>query len=107
VLSAAAAEALQRLDIGVPAGALGDSPNAVAVIDDSSPASPHDSSFDLRPSAAIGKGQRGDPFTISWHSQKEVVRALAWKSTLYIWGGPVLAIAFLYFLFLELGFISF
>lgn len=107
VLSAAAAEALQRLDIGVPAGVLGDSPNAVAVINDSSPANPSAPSFDLRPSAAIGKGQRGDPFTISWHSQKEVVRALAWKSTLYIWGGPVLAIAFLYFLFLELGFISF
>jgi hypothetical protein len=59
-----------------------------------------DSSFDLHPSAAISKGERGQPFTISCQSQKEVVQALAWKSMLCIWGGPVLAILSFYILIL-------
>ena len=100
VLSPAAAEALQRFNANVPAGVLVEAPNTVTVINDSVPANPRDPAFDLQPSAAISKGQRGEPFTISWHSQKEVVQALAWKSLLYIWGGPVLAIVSLYFLLL-------
>jgi hypothetical protein len=66
----------------------------------------NDLSFDLHPSSAISKGERSDPFTISYQSQKEVVQSLAWKSTLYIWGGPVLAIASFYFLLLFWGFVS-
>ncbi len=50
------------------------------------------SSFEEHPSMAIGKGERGDPFTISYRSQKEVVESLAWKSAFYIWGGPILAV---------------
>jgi len=66
----------------------------------SSPASPGqpEPAFELHPSAAISKGEHGQPFTISWHSQKEVAASLAWKSALCIWGGPVLAIASLYLL---------
>jgi hypothetical protein len=64
----------------------------------SSPASQARPGFELHPSAAISKGEHGQPFTISWHSQKEVAASLAWKSTLCIWGGPVLAIASLYLL---------
>jgi hypothetical protein len=52
--------------------------------------------------AAIGKGERGDPFTISCRSPKEVVQSLAWKSTLYIWGGPILALTSLYLLLIFL-----
>jgi hypothetical protein len=53
--------------------------------------------------AAISKGSNQNPFIISWHSQKEVVRALAWKSALCIWGGPCLSLACLYILLLTLG----
>jgi hypothetical protein len=61
-------------------------------------AGPPEPAFELHPSAAISKGEHGQPFTISWHSQKEVAASLAWKSALCIWGGPVLAIASLYLL---------
>ncbi len=58
------------------------------------------SPFEAR--AAIGRGERGDPFTISCRSPKEVVQSLAWKSTLCIWGGPILSLTSLYLLFLFL-----
>jgi hypothetical protein len=83
-----AAETLHCMGVNIPAGVLTDSPNAVAVISDNARANPRDPSFDLHPSTAVSKGERGDPFTISWHSQKEVVQSLAWKSTLYIWEVP-------------------
>lgn len=101
-----AAAILQRVGINLPAGMTTKSAATVAVLDDVAPANPNAPSFDLSPGAAISKGQRGDSFTISWHSQKEVAQSLAWKSTLYIWGGPVLAIASLYFLLLFWGLIS-
>ena len=100
MLPDAAAESLRSVGVNVPPGILDGSSVAVAVINDNAPANPSAPLFDPHPSAAISKGGRGDPFTISWHSQKEVVRALAWKSMLYIWGGPVLAVASLYFLLL-------
>ena len=59
--------------------------------------------FDLHPHVAIGKGERGDPFTISSQSQREVVQALAWKSMLYIWGSPVFALVCIYFLLVYWG----
>jgi len=78
----------------------------VAVLDREVPANAVDSSFDLHPNTAISKGERGEPFTISCRSQKEVVQSLAWKSTLCIWGGPILAIAFLYLFLLGWGLVS-
>jgi E3 ubiquitin ligase len=65
-----------------------------------------DGEFNLHASAAIGKGERHEPFTISWHSQREVAGALAWKSALYIWGGPVLTLICVYFLLTYWGWIS-
>ncbi len=59
---------------------------------------PLKTAFDLHPPVAICKGERGDPFTISSQSQREVVQALAWKSMLYIWGSPVFTLACIYFL---------
>ena len=54
--------------------------------------------FEAHPKVAIGKGERNEPFAISGHSQKELVGKLAWQSAACIWGGPLLAIACLYFL---------
>jgi hypothetical protein len=59
--------------------------------------------FNTHPSVAIGKGTNHEFFMISWHSQREVVQSLAWKSALCIWGGPVLTLACAYFLVLSLG----
>ena len=82
--SSSAATAL--VDAAVPTAVLEHPPNQPA------------ENFDMNPSAAISKGERGEPFTISKRSQKEVAQSLAWKSTLYIWGGPVLAILAFYVL---------
>jgi hypothetical protein len=62
-----------------------------------------ESGFDLDPRVAIGKGARGDPFTISSESQREVVQSLAWKSMLYIWGSPVFTLVCVYFLVVYWG----
>ncbi len=64
---------------------------------------PLKTAFDLHPPVAICKGERGDPFTISSHSQREVVQALARKSVLYIWGSPVFTLACIYFLLVYWG----
>jgi E3 Ubiquitin ligase len=61
-----------------------------------SSANPVSGKFDLHSSVAISKGERHDPYTISGHSQRELVGNLSWKSTLFIWGGPILGIACLY-----------
>jgi hypothetical protein len=70
------------------------------------PPSVDESGFEIHPAVAIGKGLDGRPFTISWKSQREVVRELAWKSSLCIWGGPILTLASLYILGISLGWIS-
>jgi hypothetical protein len=59
--------------------------------------------FDLNPKTVLMKGTHDPAFFISWHSQKDVVRALAWKSTLMIWGGPLVTLACVYILALELN----
>lgn len=43
--------------------------------------------FNLYPPTILMQGQ--NPFVISTRSQREVVSELAWKSFLYIWGGPL------------------
>jgi hypothetical protein len=63
---------------------------------------PDSSGFDLNCSTVIGKGTDGQPFMISWHSQREVVQSLAWKSALCIWGGPILTLVSVYILLLNL-----
>jgi len=64
------------------------------------------SGFDISPAVAIGKGAGGRPFTISCKSQRDLVQELAWKSTLCIWSGPILALACLYILGISFGWIS-
>lgn len=106
VLRDRAAALLNRAGVSVPSGVLTKSAAAATALSDAPTANVSAAVFDMQPSAAISKGERGDPFTISYRSQKEMVQSLAWKSTLYIWGGPVVAIASFYFLLLFWGFIS-
>ena len=54
--------------------------------------------FDLNPPVVLTKGTSGEPFFISQRSQRDVVEELAMRSVLYIWGGPILALAGLWLL---------
>ena len=54
--------------------------------------------FDLNPPVVLMKGASGGPFFISWRSQRDVVKELAWRSTLCICGGPILAMTGLWLL---------
>jgi hypothetical protein len=65
-----------------------------------------ESGFQVNAAVAIGKGTDNTPFTISSNSQREVVKALAWKSTLCIWGGPILTLVCLYILGISFGWIA-
>jgi hypothetical protein len=58
--------------------------------------------FDPHPPVVLMKGQNNHSFLISWRSQREIARALGWKSAAMIWGGPVLALAGLYLLLQDL-----
>jgi hypothetical protein len=59
--------------------------------------------FDFNPKTVLMKGEHDPAFFISWHSQRDVVQALSWKSTLMIWGGPVLTLLCFYILAAEFG----
>jgi len=57
--------------------------------------------FDLHPPVVLMKGKHDPSFLISWHSQRDLVRSLSWKSALMIWGGPALTLLCAYILFLH------
>jgi hypothetical protein len=59
--------------------------------------------FDLNPKTILMKGTNDPAFFISWQSQRDVLKALRWKSTLMIWGGPVLTLLCFYILAAEFG----
>ena len=59
--------------------------------------------FDLHPAALLMKGAHDSSFLISWKSQRELVTALSWKSTLMIWGGPALTLVSVYLLAVQFG----
>jgi hypothetical protein len=65
--------------------------------------SSQDAGFDMHSPVVLTKGTRNDPFAISSQSQRDVVRALAWKSTASIWGGPLLTLICVYVLSEILG----
>jgi hypothetical protein len=48
--------------------------------------------FDAHPPVVLMRGTHDPTFLISWHSQRDVVSSLSWKSTLMIWGGPALTL---------------
>jgi E3 Ubiquitin ligase len=54
--------------------------------------------FDLHPPVVIMRGTHNPAFFMSWRSQRDVVQALSWKSTLMIWGGPALTLLCVYVL---------
>ncbi len=54
--------------------------------------------FDLNPPVVLMRGASRSPFFISWRRQQDIVTELAWRSALYIWGGPVVAVAGLWLL---------
>jgi len=92
---AVAEPARPTANIAPPQASMDDVPTTVA----NSPDGSDSSGFDLQPVAAISKGAAGDPFTISCRSRREFVASLGWKSAACIWGGPILTLASLYFLF--------
>jgi len=49
-----------------------------------------DGEFDLHPPVILMKGE--GPFVISTDSERDLVAKLQWRSLLYIWGGPVVAL---------------
>jgi len=55
-------------------------------------------SFDPYPAVVLMKGKNNPTFLISWRSQRDLARSLAWKCTAMIWGGPALALLSLYIL---------
>jgi hypothetical protein len=59
--------------------------------------------FDLHPPVVLMKGDHNPTFLICWHSQRDLVGELAWKSALYIWGGPILALASVAFVLYRFG----
>ena len=81
-----------------PAVATQPSPLAATAV-----AVPASNGFDLNCSTKVAKGTDGQPFVISWQSQRDVVQSLAWRSAVCIWGGPILSLACTYILLLSLG----
>ena len=99
---AASAQTAASLAASASPAAVADPPPAAPLPAPPAPALDADG-FEVHPPVAIAKGSDGAPFTISSNSQKEVVSALAWKSTLCIWGGPVLTLVSLYVLLAMFG----
>ena len=54
--------------------------------------------FNLTPPVVLMKGENNPAFLISWRSQKDLVRRLAWKSAAMIWCGGALTLLALYVL---------
>jgi E3 Ubiquitin ligase len=61
----------------------------------------HHNSFDLHSPVVLRKENDVQPFIISRRSPRELVEELAGRSLLYIWGGPMLALASLAYLIVE------
>jgi hypothetical protein len=60
--------------------------------------------FDLHPTVVLG-GAPNRPLFLSLRSQREIVQSLAWKSGLYIWGGPILTLFCFWYLLTRLGYL--
>jgi hypothetical protein len=62
----------------------------------------NESPFDLAPPVVLMKGENNPAFVISWRSQRDLVRSLAWKSTAMIWCGGALTLLGIYVLIQQL-----
>ena len=54
--------------------------------------------FDPHPPVVLMKGKNNPTFAISWRSQRDLVRSLAWKSAAMIWCGGALTLLGIYVL---------
>jgi hypothetical protein len=61
-----------------------------------------ESDFNLSPPVLLMKGANNPAFLISWRSQNELVRSLAWKSVAMIWLGAGLTLLGMYVLLTQL-----
>jgi len=61
------------------------------------------SAFELNPPVVLMKGTNDPTFVISFHSQKEFVIALAWKSAGMVLGGTAITLLGLYMLLAQRG----
>jgi len=61
--------------------------------------------FDLHPPVILAAQDAQHPLFISVRSQCEIVQALAWQATLYLWGGPLLTLACFWYLLNRLGYL--
>jgi hypothetical protein len=60
------------------------------------------SDFDLNPPVVLMKGENNPAFLISWRSQHDLVRSLAWKSAAMIWCGAGLTLLGMYVLLAQM-----
>jgi hypothetical protein len=67
------------------------------------PAAATSAQFDLHPTVVLGSSP-SRPLFLSVRSQREIVQWLAWKSALYIWGGPALTLLCFWYLLRRLGY---
>ena len=81
-------------------------PNASAASGPMAPPAKPVVPFDLHPPVVLMKGTHNPAFLISWHSQRDLLSELAWKSTLYIWGGPILTLVSVGFVLSRLGLLN-
>jgi len=100
-LSAAAADLQQRCEIEA------EIPGASALLAQPTHQSPAKSSspFDLHPPVVLAGDGTKHPLFLSARSQREIVTALGWQSTLYIWGGPLLTLGCFWYLLDRLGYL--
>jgi hypothetical protein len=54
------------------------------------------------PPVLLKKGENNSTFLISWRSQHEVVRSLAWKSVVMVWCGGALTLLGIYVLLAQM-----
>ena len=67
------------------------------------PAQPEEHpAFDLLPPVVLMQGKNDPSFLISWRSQHDLIRTLAWKSAAMIWGGAGLTLLGLYVVLAQL-----
>jgi hypothetical protein len=70
---------------------------------DGAPGSDQPSGFDLGSPIMLMKGENNSTFLISWRSQRELVRTLAWKSAAMIWCGAGLTLLGIYVLLAQIS----
>ncbi len=91
---------------GVPCGvAVAETPRVqqVSVNKESQLGNPeYEPAFDFTPPVVLMKGENNSAFLISWRSQQDFVRSLAWKSAAMIWGGAGLTLLGIYVLLAQL-----